>query len=417
MRKETRRERLSLHREKPMPLSKIKPLEDARTTTGIGELDRLLGGGLVHGSAVLIGGDPGIGKSTLLLQAADMMAGAGRTVLYVTAEESSLQTKLRAERLGVASDGLLIVSETNLDIILDHIRDCNPDAAVIDSIQMVYTSDLPAAPGSVSQVRECAMRLVYLAKESGTSIFLVGHVTKGGAIAGPRTLEHMVDTVLYFEGDRFHSFRLLRAVKNRFGPTNEVGVFDMRASGLQEVENPSALFLSDDRKARPGTAVVPCIEGSRALLVEIQALTSRATYAVPERKVGGADYNRVAMLLAVLERRANMRVAGNDVFVNVVGGVKVEEPAADLGIAAAIASSLENSFLPGDAVLIGEVGLDGEVRGVTHIQTRLREAERLGFKHAYLPRDNHGQHEPMEDLQTHYVRSIKGLLEETKNEK
>ena len=369
----------------PVPITEVETTDAPRLITGIRELDRVLGGGAALGSAVLVGGDPGIGKSTLLLQAAHQLAENGGTALYVTAEESLLQTRLRAERLGAMHDRLLLLAETDLEAICNHWRKGTPDMVVVDSIQMVYCPDLPSAPGSVAQVREGATRLVYQAKQSGAPLFLVGHVTKGGVIAGPRTLEHLVDTVLYFEGERFHAFRLLRAVKNRFGSTNEIGVFEMRDEGLIEVENPSNVFLSDLRGGVTGSVVVPCMEGSRSILVEIQALLADAHYGSPERKVSGVDYQRVCMLLAVLEQRAGLKLGAQDSFVNVVGGVRVEEPAADLGIAMAIASSFADFPVPRDVVLVGEVGLGGEVRAVSRVEARLSEAARLGFSNAYVP--------------------------------
>ena len=375
------------------------------------ELDRILGGGAVLGSTILLGGDPGIGKSTILLQAVAHVATSGFRVLYVSAEESLLQTKLRSQRLGVSAKELLLLSETNLDAILEQIQQTKPQLVVVDTIQMVFVPDLDTAPGSVAQVREAATRLVYCAKQNGFPIFLVGHVTKGGAIAGPRTLEHIVDTVLYFEGDRHHAFRLLRTVKNRFGPTNEIGVFQMTREGLAEVPNPSRLFLSEQRGAVAGSAVVPCMEGTRALLVEIQALLAMAHYGSPERKVSGADYARVCMLLAVLERRAGLQLIGQDVFVNVAGGVRVDEPAADLGIALAIASSFQDFPIPRDAVLAGEVGLGGEIRAVSHLETRLREAAKLGFRHAYVPAESLERPHALRDLKLHPVATVAEALD------
>jgi len=367
------------------PITEIEPTDAARLASGIPELDRVLGGGVVLGGTVLVGGDPGIGKSTLLLQAADKFASGGLKVLYVTAEESLLQTKLRARRLGVESPNLLLLAETNIDLVFEEVERTRPEAIVIDSIQMVYSPDLPSAPGSVGQVRDSAARLVQYAKRSGTPLFLIGHVTKGGLIAGPRVLEHLVDTVLYFEGDRHHAFRLLRAVKNRFGSTNELGVFEMTPQGLVEVPNPSRLFLPQDLRPVAGSTIVPCMEGSRAFLVEVQALLATAHYGSAERKVSGVDYVRVCMLLAVLERRAGLQLVGQDVFVNAAGGVRVEEPAADLAIAVAIASSFQEFPVPHDTVLIGEVGLGGEVRAVSQIETRLGEAAKLGFRRALIP--------------------------------
>lgn len=372
-------------RQGPTPITEVAPVDAPRLLTGIGEFDRVLGGGAALGSAVLVGGDPGIGKSTLLLQAAHRLAEHGATVLYATAEESMLQTRLRAERLGAMHENLLLLAETDIDVVIGHWRRLKPDMVVVDSIQMVYCADLPSAPGSVAQVREGATRLVYQAKQSGAPLFLVGHVTKSGSIAGPRTLEHLVDTVLYFEGDRFQSFRLLRAVKNRFGSTNEVGVYEMRHEGLAEVGNPSQIFLGDLRGGVTGSVVVPTLEGTRSILVEIQALLADAHYGSAERKASGVDYQRVCMLLAVLEQRAGLRVGGQDTFVNAVGGVRVEEPAADLGIALAIASSFGDFPVPRDVALVGEIGLGGEVRAVGRLDARFAEAERMGFRRLFVP--------------------------------
>ena len=372
----------------PQRLSQVVPPAQPRLGTGIGELDRVLGGGVVRGSAVLIGGDPGIGKSTLLLQACDGLSRQGLRALYVTGEESLMQMRLRADRLGVDADGILALAETDADAIAAHVADARPDFAVVDSIQMVYRPAIGSAPGSVSQVRESASRLVQLAKTAGVPVALIGHVTKQGAIAGPRILEHMVDTVLYFEGDQHHAYRLLRCVKNRFGPTNEIGVFEMRSTGLAEVADPADIFVSRQRGAAPGSVVTPTIEGTRALLVEVQALVSRANFGTPERKVSGLDRNRVSMLLAVLEKRAGLVLAGHDVFVNVVGGVRVVEPAVDLAAALAIASGFTDRLVPAELVAIGEVGLAGEVRGVAQLDARLREAAKLGWTRAVAPRDN-----------------------------
>jgi len=393
------------------PITEVEAVDAARISTGIAELDRILGGGAVLGSAILIGGDPGIGKSTLLLQAAERVAASGLRVLYVTAEESLLQTKLRAERLGVCGSELHLLAETNVDAILDQVHQVAPQMVMIDSIQMIYTPDLPAAPGSVGQVREIATRLVYRAKQCGWPLFLVGHVTKDGSLAGPRTLEHMVDTVLYFEGDRHHAFRLLRAVKNRFGPTNEIGVFQMTRRGLSEVANPSRMFLSEYHGVVTGSAVVPCMEGTRSILVEIQALLATARYGSPERKVSGVDYARVCMLLAVLERRTGLQLVGQDVFVNVAGGVRVDEPAADLGIALAIASSFQDFPVDREAVLVGEVGLGGEVRGVSQLELRLREAAKLGFRHAYIPSESGKIPDVPRDLKLHRVATLTEALD------
>jgi DNA repair protein RadA/Sms len=357
-----------------------------RIKTGIAELDGVLGGGLVAGSLVLIGGDPGIGKSTLLLQASRALAAAAGPVLYVSGEESAAQVKLRAERLGLAAADLLLLAETDLTAIEGHVLALAPRVVVVDSIQTVYLPDLESAPGSVSQVRECGGRLQALAKSRGTAVFLVGHVTKEGALAGPRVLEHLVDTVLYFEGERHATYRVLRAVKNRFGSTNEIGVFEMTERGLAEVANPSALFLAERPRGAPGSAIVAALEGTRPLLLEVQALVTPAHFGTPRRTVLGADYNRVCLLLAILEKRAGFPLQTQDVFVNVAGGARVQEPAADLGLALAVASSYAERALPADVVLVGEVGLTGEVRGIGGLETRLREAAALGFGTAVVPR-------------------------------
>jgi len=395
----------------PVPITAVERTDAARLATGIREFDRVLGGGAALGSAVLVGGDPGIGKSTLLLQAAHRLAESGGKALYVTAEESLLQTRLRAERLGAMHSGLFLLAETDLEAIGLHWQRLKPDLVIVDSIQMVYCPDLPSAPGSVAQVREGATRLVYQAKQSAAPLFLVGHVTKGGVIAGPRTLEHLVDTVLYFEGERFHAFRLLRAVKNRFGSTNEIGVFEMRDEGLTEVENPSGVFLSDQRGGVTGSVVVPCLEGTRSILVEIQALLADAHYGSPERKVSGVDYQRVCMLLAVLEQRAGLKLGGQDTFVNVVGGVRVDEPAADLGIALAIASSFADFPVPREVVLVGEIGLGGEVRAVSRIDARLGEAARLGFRAAYVPAGCRVSGGRLQDMKVVPVRTVSEAVE------
>jgi DNA repair protein RadA/Sms len=374
--------------EKPLPISQIKSIDKERISTGIGELDRIMGGGIVFGSATLIGGDPGIGKSTLLLQVCGKLCANGAKVLYVTAEESIYQTKIRAERLGITSDNLLLVSESNLEIIGGYIEENEPNFLVLDSIQMVYKPQLPGTPGTVTQVRECALELIYLAKRKGIALFLVGHVTKEGTIAGPRILEHMVDTVLYFEGDRFQSFRILRSVKNRFGSTNEIGLFQMDKEGLQEVTNPSELLIGDMSSQSAGRAITATIIGTRPLIVEIQALTAPTYYATPTRRTSGIDYNRLLMILAVLERRTGILLSKQDVYVNVVGGVEIDEPAADLAIALAIVSALKNKPIANDLVAIGEVGLTGEVRGVNNISQRVNEVKRLGFKQILLPAKN-----------------------------
>jgi DNA repair protein RadA/Sms len=382
-----RRPLLSL--EGPVPLRDVQPTQGPRLGVGLGEFDRVLGGGLVPGSVLLIGGDPGIGKSTLILQVCQGVASQGRKVLYVSSEESVMQTKLRADRLGVGSEHLWVVSETNVHQIRKYIEDQKPALAVVDSIQMIYRPEIPGAPGTVGQVRECAAELTTLAKRAGVSLFIVGHVTKDGSIAGPRTLEHMVDGVFYFEGDRFQTFRILRGVKNRFGSTNEIGIFEMADRGLAEVSNPSELFLAHGTHAREGSVVTPSLIGSRTLLIEIQALTTPSSH--PEntaRRTSGVDRDRMQLLLAVLARRCGFGTAKEDVFVNAVGGVHIDEPAADLAVATALASSLLDRAVAERTVVFGEVGLSGEVRGVTQAQTRAQEARRLGFARAIVPRDN-----------------------------
>jgi DNA repair protein RadA/Sms len=373
---------------RPRPLREIAMDDAERRRTGIGELDRVLGGGVVPGSLVLIGGDPGIGKSTLLLQAARALAEAAPPVLYVSAEESAAQVKLRAERLGVAADGLLLWAEGDLGAVQAAVDDLKPRTLIIDSIQTVFLPELESAPGSVAQVRECGARLMTLAKGLGVSTFLVGHVTKEGAIAGPRVLEHLVDTVLYFEGEQHHAYRVLRAVKNRFGSTNEIGVFQMVGRGLVEVSNPSGFFLAERPHDVPGSVIVSSLEGTRPLLLELQALVSPASFGTPRRTVLGVDYNRACLLLAVLEKRAGVPLGSQDVFVNVAGGGRVTEPAADLGIVIAAASSYMDRPARGDVVVMGEVGLTGEIRAVTGVEARVKEAAALGFREAVVPRSN-----------------------------
>lgn len=389
----------------PVPLAEVSLEGGERTATGVGELDRVLGGGVVRGSLVLIGGDPGIGKSTLLLQASRALADLGPPVLYVSGEESAAQVKLRAERLGISAPGLYLLAETELEAVEAHAESLKPRVLVVDSIQTVYLSDLESAPGSVSQVRECGGRLMFLAKRKGIATFLVGHVTKEGALAGPRVLEHLVDTVLYFEGERHHTYRVLRAVKNRFGSTNEIGVFEMTERGLAEVKNPSEFFLAERPGGAPGSVVVSSLEGSRPLLLELQALVSPANFGTPRRTVLGMDYNRVCLLLAVLEKRLGFPLQAQDVFVNVAGGARIVEPAADLGLIVAAASSYMDRPLAGNLVVLGEVGLAGEVRAVAGLETRLREAAALGFTGAVVPRNNLSDQKPF-PLEAQGVASI-----------
>ncbi|MHA3915047.1 DNA repair protein RadA [Halovulum sp. GXIMD14793] len=371
----------------PMALSSLDQ-DDAplvRTDSGMAELDRVLGGGLVPASAILVGGDPGIGKSTLLLQAAAAYAGRGAPAIYITGEEAASQVRMRADRLDLRQSPLLLAAETNLRNILTTLEKERPALAIIDSIQTMWSDKVDSAPGSVSQVRACAHELVSFAKKRGVSVILVGHVTKEGQIAGPRVVEHMVDTVLYFEGERGHQFRILRAVKNRFGPADEIGVFEMTGAGLQEVANPSALFLSDRENPAPGSVVFAGIEGTRPLLTEFQALVAQSPLATPRRTVVGWDGARLAMVLAVLEARCGVSFSGCDVYLNVAGGLKVSEPAADLAVAAALISSRQDHPLAADTVVFGEISLSGALRPVSQAETRLREAHKLGFSAAFAP--------------------------------
>jgi len=369
----------------PVAISAVPTAAEPRQATGIDELDRVLGGGLVPGSLVLIGGEPGAGKSTLLTGTAQRLAGAGLTVLYVSGEESVRQIKLRADRLAVATPNFLLLAENDLDAILQSCERVKPDVLIVDSIQTIYKPDVPSAPGSVGQVRECTAELLRVAKGQTITTLLVGHVTKEGQLAGPRVLEHIVDTVLYFEGDRQHAFRILRATKNRFGSTNEIGVFEMRSDGLREVSNPSTAFLAERAAEAPGSAVVCAMEGTRPLLVEVQALVTPTVFGVPRRTAAGVDYNRMVVLLAVLEKRAGLHFGSQDVYVSLAGGIAVDEPAIDLGLAAAIASSLRERPVDTTAVAIGEVGLAGELRMVPHTEVRVREAARLGFRRCLIP--------------------------------
>ncbi|MBI4621450.1 MAG: DNA repair protein RadA [Desulfobacterales bacterium] len=397
--------------ETPKPITEISIDEEDMLNTNIGEFDRVLGGGVVWGSVVLVGGDPGIGKSTLLLQALNNLGLSGRKVLYVSGEESAKQTKMRGDRLGVSSKNLYIVSETSLEKIIEEIKKLKPHVIVIDSIQTIYTSLLQSAPGSISQVRETAARLMYMAKKTGVSTFLIGHVTKEGAIAGPRVLEHMVDTVLYFEGDRGHPYRILRAVKNRYGSTNEIGVFEMKDSGLEEVLNPSELFLSERPINVPGSVVVSSVEGSRPILVELQALVSPTSLAVPRRTTIGVDHNRVSLLVAVLEKKVGMSLVNQDVFLNVAGGVRIDEPAVDLGIVLAVASSYMDRPVDPKTVVFGEVGLGGEIRGISQGGIRIKEAAKLGFTRCILPDSNKKTFQGKKDIKLVGVKSVEEALE------
>lgn len=372
---------------KPVSMDQIDLSMETRNSTGMEELDRVLGGGIVKGSLVLVGGDPGIGKSTLLLQLAGSVSPRQR-VLYVSGEESVKQIKIRGERLGIDSENIFVLGETDIDVILDQANSMAPDMIIVDSIQTIYTPEISSAPGSVSQVREATARLLRMAKTMAVPTFIIGHVTKQGALAGPRVLEHMVDTVLYFEGERYHSYRVIRSVKNRFGSTNEIGVFEMKDKGLVEVLNPSEFMLEGRPVGVPGTVVVCSMEGTRPMLVELQALVSLSNLGMPRRMATGIDYNRLSMLMAVMEKRLGMQVQGQDAFVNVVGGLKIDEPAVDLGIVVAVASSFRNIPSGRTTVVMGEVGLTGEVRAVNSIDRRVAEAIKLGFNHCIIPKDN-----------------------------
>lgn len=375
--------------EKPVLLSQVQTRQQPRLTTGMKEFDRVMGGGIVPGSVTLIGGDPGIGKSTLSLQIANSLSDRKMTVLYVSGEESVDQTSMRAQRLdSKAGRPLYIVNQINLSVVLGYIEELKPSVVIIDSIQVLYHPDISSTPGSVSQVRECSAILTNMAKTRGVSVFIIGHVTKEGTIAGPRVLEHIVDTVLYFEGERYSSYRLLRAVKNRFGSTNEIGIFEMMSSGLTEVSNPSEIFLAERPKRASGSVVVPVMEGTRPLLVEIQGLVSRSSFGVMRNKAQGFDVNRLALLIAVLEKRIGLNLQDRDVFVNVVGGIRVEDPAADLAVITAVASAYLDKTLAFTTALVGEVGLSSEIRSVSHLASRVAEADKLGFTRCLVPKHN-----------------------------
>ncbi len=373
---------------KPVRIADVDTQAFRRLSTNMGELDRVFGGGLVEGSLILVGGEPGVGKSTLMLQIANSLSMQGLTVLYICGEESTEQTSLRAKRLSIDHPNLYLLNETNFTSIRSQIDQLKPDIAIVDSIQIVYKAELPSSPGSVVQVREVATEFMHLAKGHGITTFLIGHVTKSGELAGPRVLEHLVDTVLDFEGDRQLGFRLLRAIKNRFGATDEIAIFQMKEGGLFEVPNPSQAFLEERMKEIPGSAIVPGLEGARSFLLEIQALVTATAFPTPSRKSTGLDQNRLSLLLAVLEKRVGYQLHHCDVFVALAGGLKIVEPAIDLGIAVAIASSFSNKPIPSDVIVIGEVGLGGEVRGVSRIETRLKEAIHMGFKKCILPKKN-----------------------------
>lgn len=396
-------------------MSEIVTNDEVRTLTGIGELDRVLGGGIVTGSLVLVGGDPGIGKSTLLLQMCKQLAEAGKDVLYVSGEESVKQIKMRADRLGTFQKELFLLSETDLDIVTEVIGRKKPEIVIIDSIQTMYREEIGSAPGSVSQVRETTSTLMRLAKSLPVSIFIVGHVTKEGVVAGPRVLEHMVDTVLYFEGDGGASYRFLRGVKNRFGSTDEIGVFEMRGNGLVEVPNPSEYMLAGKPKQAPGSIVVCSIEGTRPILIEVQALVCQTNFNMPRRTSTGTDYNRVNLLMAVIEKRMGVRMGDCDAYINVAGGMRIHEPALDLGIILALLTSYRNQLLDDETICFGEVGLAGEVRAVNMAEQRVLEAAKLGFKRCILPKVNCRQlaltKEQTRGLELVGIESIHELLE------
>jgi DNA repair protein RadA/Sms len=396
----------------PVPIDSIEIEHEHRVQTNIAEFDRVLGGGLVAGTLVLIGGDPGIGKSTLMLQALFGLARKGLKVLYISGEESIRQIRIRSKRLATVSPELLIVSEVEVDAILAMMESTKPQVVVIDSIQTMFNADLSSAPGSVSQVREATVRLMLSAKKTGIPTLLVGHVTKDGAIAGPKLLEHMVDTVLYFEGDRNHVFRILRAVKNRFGSTNEIGVFEMKDRGLEEVANPSAVFLSERPEKASGSVVTASMEGTRPILVELQALASSTSFGTPRRTILGLDQNRVALLAAVMEKKLGMHLMGYDIFMNVAGGVKVGEPAVDLAIVAAIASSFLDKHIPENTVVLGEVGLTGEVRAIGQIDGRISEIHKMGFTRCLVPDSNVRRIPRTDGVKISGVKSVEDAVEE-----
>jgi len=408
-----KRNSAALPGEKPeaVSITEVKSAGESRIFTNIGELDRVLGGGIVRGSLVLVGGDPGIGKSTLLLEMCKALVTEDAKVLYVSGEESLSQIKMRGVRLGAYDEKILLLSDGDLENAEHAIEKCNPDVVVIDSIQTMFVNELDNVPGSVTQVREVTSRLMQLAKRLDTAIFIVGHVTKEGTVAGPRTLEHMVDCVLYFEGDESSGFRMLRAVKNRFGSTNEIGVFSMTETGLNEVADPSQTFLSGRPVEAPGSVVISSMEGSRAVLVELQALVSDSGFSMPRRTAVGLDYNRVNLLMAVLEKRGGVSLSGCDCYVNIAGGIRVNDPAADLGIVCAIYSSFRNRPVGDDTVIIGEVGLAGEIRGVQSLEMRVKEADKLGYKRVILPKAVKVSSIPGLNAELVYVSNIREAMD------
>ncbi|WP_373600629.1 DNA repair protein RadA [Paraclostridium bifermentans] len=395
---------------RPLNINSIETIKEQRFSTCINELDRVLGGGVVKGSLVLVGGDPGIGKSTLLIQVSSNVANSGKKVLYISGEESASQIKMRAQRLGIQSDNLYIFAENNLSIIEAHLESVNPDLIIVDSIQTVFSPEITSAPGTVSQIKEGTSRFMKISKKMGISTFVVGHVTKEGALAGPKVLEHMVDTVLYFEGERFNTYRLVRAVKNRFGSTNELGVFEMREVGLVELENPSKILIAEKPKDVAGSVIISTVEGTRPMLLELQALVSPTSFGIPKRTATGVDYNRVSLLMAVLEKRVGMQIQNQDVYINVVGGIKINEPSIDLGIVMAIASSFRNIPIDGNVAITGEVGLTGEIRAVSFIEKRIAECKKLGFKKIVIPKSNYEAVKDAKDIDICPVDSVRQAI-------
>lgn len=398
---------------KPKSLNSVEGKESIRISTGYNELDRVLGGGLVKGSLVLVGGEPGIGKSTLILQLCNKLA-QDKKVLYVSGEESAEQVKLRADRLEINNDNIMFLGETDIDAIENEITNMDPKLVIIDSIQTMYSSEITSAPGTVSQVREITARIMRVCKQNQITTIIIGHVTKDGNIAGPRVLEHMVDTVIYIEGERYFSYRIVRSVKNRFGSTNEVGMFEMKNEGMCEVTNPSSILISEGNDKYSGSVVICTIEGTRPLLVEVQSLTTMSVYGIPKRTANGVDFNRLALLIAVLEKRSKLSLGNQDVYLNVVSGMRISEPAVDLGIALVVASSFKNVSIPKDVVVIGEVGLTGEIRRVNLIEKRLKEVERLGFKKCIIPENNKKLLKDKYNLDIIGVRDINDALRTVK---
>lgn len=394
----------------PQPISSLVFDPESRILTGIDELDRVLGGGMVPGSVILIGGDPGIGKSTLLLQSMDSIAKKGKKILYVSGEESPRQTKMRGDRVGAVSENLLVYSENSLEAVLETVEKLSPEVLAIDSVQTIASSQLESPAGSLSQVRDIASKFVQLAKSKEITTFLVGHVTKDGSIAGPKVLEHMVDTVLYFEGDRGHAYRILRTVKNRFGSTNEIGVFEMNDKGLKEVKNPSCLFISERPTDVSGSVVVSSVEGTRPLLVEIQSLITPNPFGIPRRTVLGVDPNKVSLLVAVLEKKAKLKLVNHDIFLKIGGGLRLNEPAVDLGIVASIASNFLDKPVDSETIFFGEVGLTGEIRGTSYAEIRAKEARKLGFKRCILPKENEKALKRLSGIELCGVSMIKDVL-------